>query len=63
MFPRAAARAGGVDHLRGEALHPPVDGDLVDVDAAFGEKFFDVAVGEPEAQVPAESRMILGGNR
>jgi hypothetical protein len=38
-------RARMVDELLGEAPHPPVDGDVVDGHAAFGEQFFDVAVG------------------
>ena len=29
---------------RGEALHPPIDGHVISVDAAFGEEFFDVAI-------------------
>jgi hypothetical protein len=33
-----------IDHERSEALHPSVDGDLVDLDDAFGEEFFDVSV-------------------
>ena len=44
---RVTARWCGVDQLRGEALHPPEDRHVVDVDTAFGEEFFDVAVGEP----------------
>jgi hypothetical protein len=28
-----------------EALDPPVDGDVVDLDAAFGQQLLDVAVG------------------
>ena len=47
------ARPCRLDDQRGEALYPPVDGDVIDVDAAFGEKFFDVAVGQPVAEVPA----------
>jgi hypothetical protein len=51
----------GPDHFLGsghgeqrrESLHPPVDGDVVDLDAALGEQLFDVAVGQAEAQVPA----------
>jgi hypothetical protein len=39
---------------RREPLHPPVDGDVVDVDAAFGEQLFDVAEGQAKAQVPAD---------
>jgi hypothetical protein len=46
-------RPCGVDHGRGEALHSPVDGDVINVDAAFGEEFFDVSVQESVAEVPA----------
>ncbi len=49
-----AARPGGVGQQRREPLHPPVDGDVVDLDAAFSEQFLDVAVGQAEAQVPAD---------
>jgi hypothetical protein len=28
---------------------PPVDGDVVDLDAAFGEQLLDVAVGQRQA--------------
>jgi hypothetical protein len=47
-------RAGGIDELCRERLHPPVDRDMIDVDAVFGEQFFDVAVGQAIAQVPAD---------
>ena len=47
-----AARSRRVDQLRREALHPPRDRRVVDVDTAFGEEFLDIAVGEPEPQVP-----------
>ena len=33
-----------LDDERGEALHPPVDRHVVDLDATFGEQLFDVAV-------------------
>jgi len=33
------SRAGGVDELGREGLHPPVHGDVIDVDAAFGQEF------------------------
>ena len=36
-----------------EALDPTVDGDVVDLDAAFGEEFFDVTVGEPVSEIPS----------
>jgi hypothetical protein len=48
------ARPGGLGQQRHEPQHPPVDGDVVDLDAALGEEFFDVAVGQAEAQVPAD---------
>jgi hypothetical protein len=40
-----AAWAGGLGQQRREPLDPPVDGDVVDLNAAFGEEFFEVAVG------------------
>jgi hypothetical protein len=40
--------SGGLGELRGEPLDPPVDADVVDLDAAFGEKLFDVPVGKTE---------------
>jgi hypothetical protein len=50
-----AARLGGVGQQRGEAEHPPVDSHVVDLDATLGEQFLDVTVGQPEAQVLADS--------
>ena len=49
-----AAWPGGVGQQRREPLRPPVDGDVVDLDAALGEQFLEVAVGQPEPQVPAD---------
>ena len=40
----APLRHRHADDQRREALHPPVDGDAINVDAAFGEEFFDVSV-------------------
>jgi hypothetical protein len=37
-----------------EPLDPAVDRDVVDLDTTVGEKFLDVAVGQAEAQVPAD---------
>jgi hypothetical protein len=50
---RLAGRACGVDELLCERLDPPVDSHMVDLDAAFSEQFFHVAVGQAIAQVPA----------
>ena len=40
---------GRLGQQRRESLHPAVDGDVVDRDAAFGEQLLDVAVRQPEA--------------
>ena len=50
---RVPSRASRVNEFGREGLHPPVDRDVVDLDATFGEKFLDVAVGQVIAQVPA----------
>jgi hypothetical protein len=39
-----ASEPGGIGQRRGEPLHPPVDRHVVDLDAAFGEQLFDIAV-------------------
>jgi hypothetical protein len=49
-----SAGPGSLGEQRREPLHPPVDGDVVDLDAAFGEEFLDVAVGQTEAEIPAD---------
>jgi hypothetical protein len=46
------AGAGGVREQRCEPLHPPEHGHVVD--AALGQQFLDIAVGEAVAQVPAD---------
>jgi hypothetical protein len=33
------------------ALNPPVDGDVIDLDATLAEELFDVAVGQPVPQI------------
>jgi hypothetical protein len=43
------AGAGGVGQQRRERCTPPIDGDVVDLDAALGEEFFDVAVRQAKA--------------
>ena len=40
----------------GEPDHPAEERGGVDFDAAFGEQLLDVAVGQPEAQVPAHGQ-------
>jgi hypothetical protein len=36
--------SSSVDDQRGEALHPPVDSDVINLDATLSEEFFDVAI-------------------
>ena len=43
-----------LNELRCEPLDPPVDGYVIDGDAALGEQFLDVPVGQSVAQVPAD---------
>jgi hypothetical protein len=49
-----AARPRGLDELRGEPLHPPVHADVVNNDAALGQQYLDIPVGQPVPQVPAD---------
>jgi hypothetical protein len=42
-----------VDELWREALYPAVDGDVINLDAAFCEEFLDIAVGESVSEIPA----------
>lgn len=41
---RVTARPGRVDQQRGEVLHPPEHGDVIDLDPAFNHELLDVAV-------------------
>jgi hypothetical protein len=43
-----------LDELRREPLHPPVDGDVIDGDAALGQQLLSIPVGQPVTQVPAD---------
>jgi len=38
------AGPGGLGEQRREPSHPAVDGDVVDLDAPFGEQLLDVAI-------------------
>jgi len=38
------ARPRSLDDEWRETLHPPIDSDVIDIDAALGEKFLDVSV-------------------
>jgi len=46
---QVSARAGSVGQQRREPLHPPVDADMVSLDAPLGEQLFDIAVGQAKA--------------
>jgi hypothetical protein len=48
------ARASGLGQQRREPLEPPVDGDVVDLDAALGKQLLDITIGQAKAQVPAD---------
>jgi hypothetical protein len=44
-----SAGPGSLGEQRREPLHPPVDGDVVGLDPAFGEQLLDVAIRQREA--------------
>jgi hypothetical protein len=57
-----SGEAGRVSEQRREPLHPPIHGDVIDLNAAFGQQFLDVAVRQAVAQIPAHRhRDDLGG--
>ena len=55
-FGRRVSSSCGLGELRGEALDPPEDRDMVDLDPALGQQFLDVPVGEAEPQVQADGQ-------
>ena len=50
---RMSARPGRIGEEWREALHPPVDGDVIDLDPTLTEQFFDIAIRESIPQIPA----------
>jgi len=44
------SRPGCVDQQRREALHPAIEGDVIDLDAPLGEQLLEVPVGQPVAE-------------
>jgi hypothetical protein len=50
---RVPTRSGRVDQQRGEPLHPAIDGDVVYLDAPFGQQLLHVAIRQSEAQLPS----------
>lgn len=53
---RVTARARSVDQQRCESLCPPVDGDVINLDASLSQQFLDVAVRQPMTEVPEHSQ-------
>ena len=51
---RVPARPSGIAQQRREPHHPPVDRDVIDLGAALSEQFLDIAIGQAEAEVPAD---------
>jgi hypothetical protein len=48
------ARPGSLDELWGEALRPPVNGDVIHGDIPLSPQFLDISVGQAIPQVPAD---------
>ena len=51
-YDRVAAWSRRVDQQRREALHPPEQGDVINVDPALCEEFLEITVRQPEAELP-----------
>jgi hypothetical protein len=60
-----ATRSGSIDEERRGALHQPVHGDVVDLDATLAQELLEGAVGQPEnGGYQRTARTITsGGNR
>ena len=59
-----ATRPGRIDQYRGEALDPADQSHVVNVDTAFGKKFFEVAIRQAVQRYQRTASMITsGGNR
>jgi hypothetical protein len=58
---RMAAGAGGLGQQWREALDPPVDAGVVDLDAALGEEFFEVAVRQAKRRYQRTASTITSG--
>ena len=50
---RVQAGPGRINQQQGEPLHPPIHAHVIDGDATLSQQLYNVAVGEPVAQVPA----------
>ena len=52
-----------VRELRREALDPPVDRHVVDLDAPLGHELFDVPVGETKPEYQRTARVMTSGGK
>jgi hypothetical protein len=50
---RMSTRPSRVNQQRRETLHPPINRDVINVDATFIEQFFNIAIGQSVTQIPA----------
>ena len=46
-----------------EALNPPVEGDVINADASFGEEFFEITIGKVVAEYQRTVTMITSGGK
>ena len=44
-------------------MHPAVQRDVIDGDAAFGEEFFEISVREPERRYQRTANMTTSGGK
>jgi hypothetical protein len=51
---RVSARSGGFGQEWREALHPPEHGHMIDLDPTLTQEFLDVAIRQPETQIPTD---------
>ena len=54
---RVPARSGCVDEQRREAMHPPEQGDVIDLDTTLHEEFVEIAIRLSEPQVSPDANM------
>jgi hypothetical protein len=58
-----SARPGGIGQQRREAQHPPVHRHMVRLDAALGEEFPEVAVGQAEGRYQRTASTVTSGGK
>ena len=51
---QVAARPRRIREERSEALHPSVDGDVIDLDPTLTDQLFNIPIGQPVPQIPTE---------